>query len=154
MINIRMSEGLLASLPVIPFQPKQNEFNRRQNELAQLQDQINEGGGILSEDKRTQLARDIDEKKKMLDRDMSDAKDDLAAAERDAFQGPGQRMKALLDKYAKDKGYCLVLDYSNQSTPVLYASTAVDVTQDLITLYDKANPVAASKPTASSAGKP
>ena len=77
------------------FQPKQKEFDRRQNELAQLQDQFNKGGSVLSEEKRTGLLRDIDQKKKTLERDMSDAKDELAAAEQDAFQGLGQRIKTL-----------------------------------------------------------
>jgi outer membrane protein len=136
------------------FQPKQKEFDRRQNELAQLQDQLNKGGSVLNEDKRTGLLRDIDQKKKTLERDMSDTKDELAAAEQDAFQGLGQRIKTLLDNYAKDRGYALILDYGSPSASILYASTAVDVTQDIIALYDKANPVSSSTAMPSAAGKP
>jgi outer membrane protein len=128
------------------FQPKQKEFDRRQNELAQLQDQFNKGGSVLSEEKRTGLLRDIDQKKKTLERDISDAKDELAAAEQDVFQGLGPRMKTLLDKYAKDNGYALIFDYSNPAASILYAATAMDVTQDIIALYDKANPVSSSTP--------
>jgi outer membrane protein len=135
------------------FQPRQKEFDRRQNELAQLQDQFNKGGSVLSEEKRTGLLRDIDQKKKTLERDVADAKDELAATEQDAFQGVGQRIKTLLDKYAKDGGYAVILDYGNQAASILYASTAIDVTQDIIALYDKANPVSSSAATPS-AGKP
>jgi outer membrane protein len=135
------------------FQPRQKEFDRRQNELAQLQDQFNKGGSVLSEEKRTGLLRDVDQKKKTLERDVADAKDELAAAEQDAFQGVGQRIKTLLDKYAKDGGYAVILDYGNQAASILYASTAIDVTQDIIALYDKANPVSSSAATPS-AGKP
>jgi outer membrane protein len=125
-------------------QPKQKEFDQRQTELAQLQDQFNKGGSVLSEDKRNQLLRDIDQKKKALERDISDAKEELTAAQQDALQGLGQRMMALIEKYAKDNGYSLILDFSNPSTPVLYASSAIDLTQDIIGLYDKANPVGRS----------
>src|SRR5579863_7284885 len=52
------------------FSPKQKEFETRRNEIAQLQDQYNKGGTVMSEDKRNQLAREIDEKKKRLDRDI------------------------------------------------------------------------------------
>jgi outer membrane protein len=135
------------------FQPRQKDFDRRQNELAQLQDQFNKGGSVLSEEKRTGLLRDIDQKKKTLERDVADAKDELAATEQDAFQGVGQRIKTLLDKYAKDGGYAVILDYGNQAASILYASTAIDVTQDIIALYDKANPVSSSTATPS-AGKP
>jgi outer membrane protein len=46
------------------FQPRQKEFDRRQNKLAQLQDQFNKGGTVLSDEKRTGLLRDIDQKRK------------------------------------------------------------------------------------------
>ena len=42
-----------------------------------MQDQFNKGGSVLSEDKRNQLARDIDEKKKRLERDMQDAQEEF-----------------------------------------------------------------------------
>jgi len=45
------------------FVPKKKEFDSRQSEVAQLQDQYNKGGTVMAEDKRNQLARDIDEKK-------------------------------------------------------------------------------------------
>jgi outer membrane protein len=132
------------------FQPKQKEFERRQNELGQLQEQVNKGGSVLSEEKRTALARDIDEKKKRLERDMSDAKDELAAAEQAVLEGMGQRMKTLLDQYAKDGGFGLILDYSNPNASILYAAPVVDVTQNIVDLYDKAN-FGTTKPAAAPA---
>ena len=33
----------------------------------------------------------------------------------------------------------MVLDVSNPNTPVLYASSAIDITQDIISLYDKSS---------------
>lgn len=90
-------------------QPKQKEFDQRQSELAQLQDQLNKGGSVLNEDKRNQVVREIDQKKKSLERDMTDAKEELAADQQRLLQGLGQRMMAVIEKYAKDKGYSLVI---------------------------------------------
>src|SRR6476469_3797412 len=104
------------------FVPKKKEFDTRQNEVAQLQDQYNKGGTVMAEDKRNQLARDIDEKKKRLQRDMQDAEEDLKAEQQKVLQGLGQRMMAVIEKYAKDNGYSMILDVSNPNTPVLYAS--------------------------------
>ena len=59
------------------FAPRKKDFDSRQSEVASLQDQFNKGGTVLSEDKRNQLARDIDEKKKRLERDMQDAQEEL-----------------------------------------------------------------------------
>ena len=46
-------------------------------------------------------------------------------------------MMAVIEKYAKDNGYSMILDVSNPNTPVLYASSGIDITQDIISLYDK-----------------
>ncbi|SRR5579884_1572602 len=119
------------------FVPKKKEFDTRQSEIAQLQDQYNKGGQLMSEDKRNQLARDIDEKKKRLERDMQDAQEELQSEQSKILQSLGQRMMAVIEKYAKDNGYTMILDVSNPNTPVLYASSGIDITQDIVSLYDK-----------------
>src|SRR3569833_2086698 len=74
------------------FAPKKKEFDTRQSELAQLQDQYSKGGNLMSEDKRNQLARDIDEKKKRLERDVQDAQEELQGEQQRVLSGLGQRM--------------------------------------------------------------
>ncbi len=119
------------------FVPRKKEFDTRQAELAQLQDQYNKGGSVMSEDKRNQLAREIDEKKKRLERDTQDANEEVQAEQQRVLQGLGQRMMAVIEKYAKDNGYTMILDVSNPNTPVLYASSGIDITSDIVSLYDK-----------------
>lgn len=119
------------------FVPKKKEFDTRQNEIAQLQDQYNKGGNLMADDKRNQLAREIDEKKKRLERDMQDAQEELQGEQQKVLQSLGQRMMAVIEKYAKDNGYTMILDVSNPNTPVLYASSGIDITQDIVSLYDK-----------------
>jgi outer membrane protein len=121
------------------FEPKKKEFDARQNELAQMRDQYNKSGNLMSEEKRNQLARDIDEKEKRLKRDMQDAEEELQAEQQRLVQGLAQRVMAVVEKYAKDNGYSMILDDSNPSTPVLWASTGIDITQDIIALYDKSS---------------
>jgi outer membrane protein len=134
----------------VKFNPKKKEFDTRQSELAQLQDQYNKGGSVMNDEKRNQLARDIDEKKKRLERDMQDANEELQSEQQKVLQGLGQRMMAVIEKYAKDNGYTMILDVSNPNTPVLYASSGIDITQDIVQLYDKTstNGGPASAPTA------
>jgi outer membrane protein len=119
------------------FVPKNKEFQNRQSEIVGLQDQLTKGGTVMAEDKRNQLAREIDEKKKRLERDMQDAEEDLRGEQQKVLSSLGQRMMAVIEKYAKDNGYSLILDVSNQNTPVLYASSGIDITQDIVSLYDK-----------------
>jgi outer membrane protein len=143
------------------FVPRKKEFDSRQSEIAQLQDQYNKGGTVMAEDKRNQLARDVDEKKKRLERDMQDAEEDLKTEQQKVLQGLGQRMMAVIEKYAKDNGYSMILDVSNPNTPVLYASSGIDITQDIVSLYDKtstggapAGAAPAAKPVVKTPGTP
>jgi outer membrane protein len=131
------------------FVPKNKEFQNRQSEIVQLQDQLSKGGTVMADDKRNQLARDIDEKKKRLERDMQDAEEDLRGEQQKVLSSLGQRMMAVIEKYAKDNGYNLILDVSNQNTPVLYASSGIDITQDIVSLYDKTTANGAPAPTTS-----
>ena len=71
------------------FAPKKKEFDTRKSEVTQLQDQYSKGGTLMSEDKRNQLARDIDEKKKRLERDMQDAQEELNGRATAAAAEPG-----------------------------------------------------------------
>jgi hypothetical protein len=41
-----------------------------------------------------------------------------------------------------------VLDTSAQNTPILFASTNIDVTQDIVKLYDAAYPIKGGAPAA------
>jgi outer membrane protein len=63
-------------------------------------------------------------------------------------------MMAVIDKYAKDNGYTLILDVSSPQTPVLYASNTIDVTKDIIDLYDKNTAPASAPGAAPTAAKP
>jgi outer membrane protein len=69
--------------------------------------------------------------------------EDVNAAQADVIDRIGRKMVDVLDRYARENGYAVVLDSSAQSTPILYASTQIDVTQDIVRLYDQAYPVKA-----------
>jgi hypothetical protein len=61
----------------------------------------------------------------------------------------------VIEKYAQANNFTVLLDVSNQNTNVIWISTAIDVTKDIIDLYDKMNPGGATgKPTSMPMNKP
>ncbi len=71
------------------------------------------------------------------------------------FDPVGRKMGDVLDRYARENGYVAILDTSAQNTPVLFASTNIDVTQDIVKLYDQAYPAKAGAPAGTTpAAKP
>ncbi|HLH02313.1 MAG TPA: OmpH family outer membrane protein [Bryobacteraceae bacterium] len=139
------AEGQKATLAISArIGPQQKEFDARQQELSTLNDQLTKGASLLSEDKKAELAREIESKKKRLERDMQDADESLRADQQKLLQQIGQRLTAVVNQYAKANGYTLILEEGGASGSVIYAAPSIDVTDDVIKLYDKTYPAAGS----------
>jgi outer membrane protein len=129
----------------------QSKFSPRTAELQQIQKQIDDvrsrlqtGQTTLSEQETERLSEEGQRLTRTLQRKQQDLQADESDASQDAINRIGRKMMAILDKYAKDHGYSVILDTSSQQTPVIYASNQVDLTEALVHLYDQAYPVAAS----------
>ena len=133
------------------FMPKRKEIEGRQGEIQSLQAQLRASSNTASEEQKNKLMRDIDVKQKALQRDGEDASAELDQEQQKMFQEVGGRVMAVIDKYANDNGFAVVIDVSAQSSPILYASTSVDITRQVVELFDKNSPAAgtpAATPTA------
>src|ERR1700722_1038980 len=135
--------------------PKKKELEQKQNEINALQDQLNKGSNTLSDTAKNDLYKNIEAKKKGLQREVEDAQADLEADQQKLLQQLGQKILAVIEKYSRDNGYTMVVDVSSPQTPVLYASPSIDITKEIIELYDKNTASgAAPPPTAVPAPKP
>jgi outer membrane protein len=130
------------------FTPKKAELDKRQSDITQLQDQLNRSRNTMSEEAQQKLVREIDQKTKALTRDTEDARAELDQEEQKIMNELGGRIMAVLDKYAKDNGYTVIVDVSSPQTPVLWRAESIDVTKEVIEMYDKNAPSAASTPAA------
>jgi outer membrane protein len=137
--------------------PRKKELEGKQSEIKDLQDRLAKGGNTLSDSAKEDLTRNIDTKTKSYNRQLEDAQAELEQEQQKLVNVLGQKMMAVIDKFAQQNGFAIVLDVSNQNTPVLYASNTVDITKEVIDLYDKtvftATP-AAARPAAPAASKP
>ena len=122
------------------FAPRRSELEKKQNDIASLQDQLKKGSATMSDDAKNKLVRDIDAKTTGLKRDSEDFDTDVQEEEGKLMQELGGKVMKVVDKYANDNGFAVILDVSNQQTPVLWRASAVDITADIVALYDKASP--------------
>jgi len=141
----------------VKLAPRKKELEGKQSEIKDLQDRLQKGGNTLSDSAKEDLTRNIDAKTKSYNRQLEDAQAELEQEQQKLVNVLGQKMMAVIDKFAQQNGFAIVLDVSNQNTPVLYASNTVDITKEVIDLYDKtvftATP-AAARPAAPAASKP
>ena len=136
------------------FAPKKADLEKKQSLVVQLQDQLRKGSNTMSEEAKEKLMREIDQTDKSIKRDTEDDNAELEQEQGRIMQELGQKMMAVIDKYAKDNGYAMILDVSSAQSPVLYATSGIDITQDIIALYDKNSPATTSSAPASKAPAP
>jgi outer membrane protein len=159
-INVRQaivttSEGKQASAEL------QSQFAARQTELENLNKQITDlrqrlaaGQSTLSQDEQARLTRQGELLARQLQRKQDEYQEDVNASQGDVIDKIGRKMIDVLDRYARENGYIVIMDSSAQNTPILYASNQIDVTQEIIRLYDQAYPLKAGSTTPKPATRP
>jgi outer membrane protein len=126
------------------MEPRKRDLDKKQSEIRDLQEKLQKGGNAMADDAKQDLARTIDQKTKSYNRDMQDAQAEFEEEQRKLLGDLGQKMMKIIDNYAQSNGFSVILDVSNPNTPVLYAANTVDITKEVIALYDKAAPAPAA----------
>ena len=87
------------------FDPKRQELEGLNKEVDELQKKFNAQGDKLNDEARADLLKQIDSKKKQLQRNYEDANTDIQAQQNDIANRIGQKLVSVLDKYAKANGF-------------------------------------------------
>ena len=160
-INIRgaignTAEGKQASAELqSQFAPRQTELEKLNSQINDLRQRLAACEGKCSQDEIGRLTQQGQKATQRFDRLNNELQEDVNSAQGEVIDRIGRKMVDVLDRYSRENGFTLVLDSSAQNTPILYASTQIDVTQEIVRLYDAAYPVkngaAPAKPAAQSA---
>jgi outer membrane protein len=125
------------------FAPRRNELDNLGKQIEELQNRLRNGERTLSDDEKNRLAREGDQFSRQYQRKQQELQDDANDARNDLIERLGRKMIDVVNRYAGENGVAVVLDTSSQTTPVVYASNQVDITQEVIRLYDQAYPIKA-----------
>lgn len=141
------------------FDPKRAELENLNKEVEDLKKQLSTQGDKLNDDARNSLVKQIESKQKILQRNYEDANNDITAQQNEIANRIGQKMMEVLDKYAKDNGYGVILNVSGQQNAVIWAGPSTDLTAAIVEAYNVKSGVAAPPPgtqpaAPSGAGRP
>jgi outer membrane protein len=136
------------------FDPKRSELENLKKEVDDLQKKFNTQADKLNDEARADLLKQIDAKKKTLQRSYEDSNADFQAQQDEIANRIVQKLVEVLDKFSKDNGYTVVLDVSGQASPVLWAASSVNITKDLVDAYNTQSGVAAPAKAATAPAKP
>jgi outer membrane protein len=141
------------------FAPRTTELQNLQKQMDDVRTRFQTGQTTLSDEEKARLQRQGDQLSRLFQRKQQEFQDDTNDAQQDVVNRIGRKMIDVLDKYSKENNYSVILDTSSQTTPVIYAANQIDITQDIIRLYDQNYPIknagaAPTKPAGTTTPKP
>jgi outer membrane protein len=156
-LNVRQaivatSEGKQASAELqSQFAPRQNELEALNKQINDLRQQLSANQTTWSDEQKARAQAQGQRLAQQLDRKQQEMQTDVNDAQSEVVDRIGRKMMDVLDRYARESGFVAVFDSSSQNSPIIYAANSIDVTQEIIKLYDQAYPV---KSSAAPAAKP
>jgi len=161
-LNVRQAivstaEGKQASAELqSQFAPRQNELESLNKQINDLRQQMAANQNTWNDEQKTRAQAQGQRLAAQLDRKQNEMQQDVNDAQSEVVDRIGRKMMDVLDRYARENGFVAVFDSSAQSSPIIYAANSIDVTQEIIRLYDQAYPVkgGTSAPAAKPAAAP
>ena len=118
------------------FKPRQQEIEKLQRDLQNIQQQLQAGAGKLTQQAEADLTAQGQKKQRDLQRLSEDLQADVDRDRNDVLGKSTQKMQEVVKKLAEEKGYDVVVDVSN----TVYFKPALEITAEALAAYNKAYP--------------
>ena len=132
------------------YAPRRQDLQQLTQEVNAITEQLQKQSTTLSDDEQRRLNRELQEKQTRLKRNQEDAQTDFQADNGEVVNRIGQKMVRLMDEYAQQNGYAVIIEGNPQL--LYYVAPQIDLTEEVVKRYDAANPVTAEAPATSSPG--
>jgi outer membrane protein len=127
---------------------KRDELEKKNNEIQELQKQLQSQARTLNDESRAALTKSIDSKTTELQRAQDDAQKEFGQMQNEILGRIGNRVGPLVQQYAKENNFSLIVDSSNQNSQVVYFDPTIDITEEIIKRADAAQAPASPAPAA------
>jgi len=137
------------------YEQVQNQYKDRyqklqtlDDELKQMENDIRTKGPSLTQEKLQEMQGTYETKKRQGSREFEDLKAETERSIDTVTRPVKEKMSQFLQNYAAQRNIVVLFNLAGaaQTGSLAYWSPATDITQDFITEYNKANPVAGAAP--------
>lgn len=125
------------------YDPKRTQLKAMSDEIDSLKKGMQTAGANLSEVERANRLKSIDEKEKAFQRLGEDTQNDFQQDLQQTYTQLAEKVFTVLQAYAQQNGYTLVIDGSTQQSPVLWANQGTDISGAVIQAYNQKSGVPA-----------
>jgi outer membrane protein len=126
------------------FAPQTAQIESLNKQIDEVARKLQAGANTLSDEEKARLTRSGQMLQSQYKRASDQLEEQSNAAQQDLVDGIGRKMMDLVETYAKENGLDAVLNTSSDSIGVLYKAPSMDVTQEIVKLYDQKYPVKAA----------
>ncbi len=130
----KTAEGYRQKL-VKEVESKEKAFDEKQDAIRQIEDKLKKDGQKLTAGQRKSLEEKHANELKELKRMKEDMDSDLQKADRDLAQKAFQEIGDVIKKIAEKENYTII--FEKNSAGIVHFKGTVDITEKIITLYDK-----------------
>ncbi|HEV8483659.1 MAG TPA: OmpH family outer membrane protein [Blastocatellia bacterium] len=126
------------------FEPRVRELQSKGERVAALENTIKTQSGVLAPAKLAETNEQLEREKREYQRKQEDLEADGNRA-KDQLLGPiREKLTKFVEAYTEKRGISMLIDLANaiQSNTIVWYDPRADITQDFVTEYNKANPVA------------
>jgi len=133
---------------------KKEEGDKLQKEIRDLEQKLADQGSALADDKRETLQKTYQEKAIAFKRFQDDATRELDTAQKKELGELERRVFPVINQVGKDKGYTMI--FNKFQAGLLYADDAVDLTDEVLKVFNTtvAVPASARPADGSAAARP
>lgn len=124
---------------------KQQAMQTQSEELQALRQQYDSQSRMLNPDTAAEMEQEIASKDRQLRRLQEDAEVDLNRRQNELLTRMSEKIQTLIGEYAEQNGIGVVF---LQSPSLPYFSPSLDITAEIIKIYDERNPVTGGQPGA------
>ena len=116
---------------------KKKEFDKKNEDIEKMRSDLEKKKSVLSEEAFGKKAQELQEEMAKFQQAAGKAQQELQKKEAELIAPMYEKIKKMIEKVAKEKGLSMVIQ-SSQTTPVVvYATAEADVTDEVIQLFDK-----------------
>jgi outer membrane protein len=131
------------------YDAKAAELEKIKKEVESLTDEIKKQEKNLSEDALAQKQKTLEIRNKELTRAGEDANNEFQQLQTEAINTIGNKILRVIQAYAAEQSFSMVVDSSAPQSGVLFVSPTTDITTEILRRFDaQGEPAAASKPPA------
>lgn len=117
------------------FNAKKAELQKKEGDLKKMDEDLRKKAAALSDEVRNKKMQELQTEAMKFQREVGESQMNIQKKERELTQPIIEKLQAAVDKVAKEGGYTMVLERSEQS--VLWAKKDLDLTDAVVKEFEK-----------------